>query len=284
MSESIPLGALQRAFARSVTGDGGDRGEDSRRAADAAPRFPLFDRIRADRDVPAGDRLWIYEHAQFARLHDVLREDFGALRAALGDDAFHDFAKLYTMAHPSRSYSLRFLGERFPAFLAGPIAQPLISRWPFAADLAAFEWTLVDLFDAPDDPTLGREALAVMAPERWPLLRFECVRASRLVRFDWPVQSLHEAWSADLPLPAIAPAQTTILFHRRRERVVHRAIAALEAQALGLVASGADFEAICTAMASALGDAEGPRFVLALLERWIAEELLVAIADPEAAD
>lgn len=279
MSESIPLRALQRSLARFITH--ADAVEDLRPAADAAPPFSLFDHLRADRGVSAGDRLWIYEHAQFARLHEVLRDDFGALRAAIGDDAFHDLAKLYTLAHPSRSFSLRFAGEKFPEFLAGPVVEPLSSRWPFAADLAVFEWMLVDLFDAPDDRPLEREALAAIAPERWPLLRFELVRASQLVRFDWPVQILLEAWSSDREQPAIAPVQTTILFHRRRERVVYRAVAPLEEQALSLVCGGADFEAICRSASNALGDAEGPRFMLALLERWIAEGLLASVTDPQ---
>ncbi len=281
MSESTPLRELQRSLARFIT-----RAEDSDArvlAAGGTQGFSLLDQIRAARGIPAGDRLRIYEHAQFARLHEVLREDFGALRAAVGDDAFHDLAKLYGMAHPSRSFSLRFAGECFPAFLAGPVVAPLLSRWPFAAELAAFEWMLVDLFDAPDDRTLERASLATIPPERWPLLRFECVRAARLVRFDWPVQILHEAWSADRALPEIAPAQTEILFHRRRERVVYRAVAPLEEQALSLVCGGADFEAICRSASDALGDAEGPRFVLALLERWIAEELLAGLADPSPA-
>lgn len=281
MSESIPLRELQRSLSRFITH--ADPLEDRRSAAETAPHSSLFDHIRADRGVSSGDRLWIYEHAQFARLHEVLRDDFGALRAAIGDDAFHDFAKLYTMAHPSRSFSLRFAGERFPEFLAGPIAGPLISRWPYAADLAAFEWMLVDLFDAPDDRPLEREVLAAVAPERWPLLRFEPVRASQLTRFDWPVQILHEAWSSDREQPAIAPVQTTILLHRRREQVVHRVVAPLEEQSLALLCGGADFETICRSTSSTLGEIEGPRYVLALLERWIAEELLVALTDPGAA-
>lgn len=279
MSESIPLRALQRSLARFITR--ADPAGDLRAEVDAARHPSPFDHVRADRGVSAGDRLGIYAHAQFARLHEVLRDDFGALRAAIGEEAFHDFAKLYTMAHPSRSFSLRFAGERFPEFLAGPVVEPFCSRWPFAADLARFEWMLVDLFDAPDDRPLEREALAAIAPERWPSLRFALVRASQIVRFDWPVHSLHAAWSADRELPPIAPAQTVVLFHRRRERVVHRAIAPLEAQALGLVARGADFEAICTAMASALGDGDGPRLVVTLLERWIAEGLLASVSGPE---
>ncbi len=279
MSESIPLRALQRSLARLIAH--ADPPENLRPAADPAPHFSVLDHVRADRGVSADDRLWIYEHAQFARLHEVLRDDFGALRAAIGDDAFHDFAKLYTMARPSRSFSLRFAGEKFPEFLAGPVVEPLISRWPFAPDLAAFEWMLVDLFDAPDDRPLEREALAAIAPERWPLLRFQLVRASQRVRFDWPVQILHEAWSSDREQPPIAPAQTTILFHRRRERVVYRAVAPLEEQALSLVCGSADFEAICRLASSALGESEGPRFVLALLERWIAEGLIASVCDPQ---
>ena len=108
MNEPASLRDLQHALARRITrGDGAN----------------LSARIRSDHGIPAEERLFVYAHAWFARLHEVLREDYGALAEALGKDAFHDLAKLYFRAHPPRSHSLRFLGEGLCAFLRSPVAE-----------------------------------------------------------------------------------------------------------------------------------------------------------------
>jgi len=270
MTGSDTLAVVQRDFARSVTTlDGtGD------------PHAGVVARLRSDRGIPAEERLHVYENAYFARIHGVLREDYGSLHAAIGDDAFHDLAKLYLMAHPSRSFSLRFAGERLPDFLAGPIAEPFARRWPFAADLAALEWARVDVFDAPDAVALERAALARVRPDDWAELRFALVPAHRLLSLAWPVHEMREAWSAGVALPELEAASTAILVHRHRERVHQRAPSPVEARALALVLQGHDFATLCAAVAEATSDSESATLVLELLEHWIAEGLLAAPTAP----
>jgi hypothetical protein len=270
MTAPDALLALQRDFACSVATLDGTHGHDA----------AVLARLRSDRGIPARDRLHVYEDAYFARIHNVLREDYGALHAAIGADAFHDLAKLYLMAHPSRSFSLRFAGERLPEFLAGPIAEPFARRWPLAADLAALEWALVDVFDAPDAVALERAALAQVRPEDWAGLRFMLIPAHRLLSLDWPVQRVREAWSAGRALPPIQPESTTLLVHRHGERVFQRVVASLEAGALEFVRDGQDFATLCASVADATSDSEGATLVLEMLERWIAEGLLAAHASP----
>lgn len=259
------LHALQRAFAEEIRGAGADTA--------------LPSRIRVDRGIPAAERLSVYTHAWFARLHEALREDYGALAAALGEEAFHDLVKLYLEAHPPRSRSLRFAGAGLADFLRGPVAGLFERRWPFAADLAALEWALVDVFDAPDEPLLERAALLALAPEQWAGLRLVPVAAHRLLSLDWPVDALRTAWSAEGALPAISQAPTCLLVHRFRERVFHRRLDRVEQSAWMRLHAGDDFSALCGAVADLLGADEGmPRWV-ALVERWIAEGVLVAF-DP----
>ena len=162
MSHPDSLLTAQRDFARLVT------------AVDAQEE-PECPRIRSDLAIPALARVSVYAHAYFERIHAVLREDYGALHAALGDDGFHDLARLYLLALPSRSFSLRHAGARLAEFLRGPVAEVFARRWPFAADLALLEWALVDVFDAVDAPVLERAALAEIPAQRWPELRFALV-------------------------------------------------------------------------------------------------------------
>lgn len=268
---SDSLAIVQRDFARSVT------------TLDGAGHHHagVVARLRSDRGIPAEQRLHVYASAYFARIHGVLREDYGALRAAIGDDAFHDLAKLYLMAHPSQSFSLRFAGERLPGFLAGPIAEPFARRWPFAADLASLEWARGDVFDAPDAVALERAALARVRPEGWAGLRFKLIPAHRLLSLAWPAHRMRDAWSAGVALPELEPSSSAILVHRHQERVHQRALSSLEAGALTLVREGHDFATLCASVAEATSDSEGAPLVLEMLERWIAEGLLAHAAPAE---
>lgn len=265
VSADESLAELQRRFAAAASElEGG--------ASDSLASW-----LREDRGVGASDRMAIYSHAYFARIHSALRDDFGALAAALGDGAFHDLAKLQLMAHPPRTFSLRFVGEDLPRFLQSPAAEVFRRRWPFAPDLAALEWALADLFDAPDSPVLARESLSAVAPADWGRLRFRLCGARRVLALDWPVAELREAWAASRPLPALQPRATHVLVHRREERVYHRALSPLEARALELAGEGATLESLCGAVAAALGEDAAVEHAAALLERWLAEGLLAAL-------
>src|SRR5262245_18853296 len=242
-SEIEPLASAQRELARLATALEGvnaalaDVGDlDGRR---------LSTWLRSDRAISARERVGIYANAYSSRLEGVLRDDYGALHAALGEAAFHDLAKLYLEAHPSRSFSLRFVGEHLPAFLVGPLGEPFRRRWPFAADLATLEWAIVDVFDAADAPPLAREALASVPADAWDALRIELVPAHRLLSLAWPVQRVREAWDASGSLPELQPGTTALLVHRRQEQVYYRVASDLEAVALACVHAGHDFGSVC---------------------------------------
>jgi len=233
--------------------------------------------VRADRGIQAGERLAVYANAYFARLHDALRDDLPVLHRVLGDAGFHDLVKLYLMTHPPRGFSLRTLGESLPDFLAGPLGEPFRRRWPFAPDLAAFEWALVDVFDARDTPLLVRHDLEAVAPDEWVGLRFAPIEAHRLLTVAWPVHRLRDAWEGDLPMPSLAPDRTHLLVVRRGDQVFRRELGELEAKALAGVREGRDFGAVCADVAAVSGETEGPIRALEILERWIGEGLLARL-------
>jgi hypothetical protein len=262
VSSDQSLAVVQRAFAAVAS------------ALDGSSPDSLAGRLREDRGISAAERMAIYSHAYFARIHGALREDFGALAAALGEAAFHDLAKLYVMAHPPRTFSLRFAGEGLPRFLQSPVADVFRRRWPFAADLAALEWALADLFDAPDSPVLARESLAALAPADWGRLRLRFCDAHRVLTLDWPVTELREAWAASRPLPGLERRPTRVLVHRREERLFHRTLSDVETLALELAGAGASLESLCVAIADALGDDGSVEHTVALLGRWLSEHLL----------
>ncbi|HEX5066802.1 MAG TPA: putative DNA-binding domain-containing protein, partial [Myxococcota bacterium] len=165
----------------------------------------LADFVVGDARAGAVARLEVYANAYFARLLEVLTEDFGALAAGIGADGMNDVATAYLGACPPRRPSIRHAGDRLAAFLAEhPAALPFRRRWPWCADLARLETAILDAFDAEDAPLLAREALAATPPDDWAALRLRLAPCVRVLRLAWPVVEMREAHERE-EAPALAP-------------------------------------------------------------------------------
>jgi hypothetical protein len=64
-------------------------------------------------------RLAIYQQGYIARLRACMANQFKTLQYALGEELFEQFADMYIQAHPSTSYNLIHLGDRFCRFPGG---------------------------------------------------------------------------------------------------------------------------------------------------------------------
>ncbi len=237
--------------------------------------------VRGDRGLAPVDRLAVYANAYFARLHDCLRDDFGALARALGPEAFHDLVKTYLMMYPPARPSLRHAGAHLVEHLATePFAEIFTRRCPYVADLGQLEWAMAEAFYAADSPILVREDLAAVAPDGWIDLRFETVPSLRLLTCTWPVHVVRERFDredAELTwdeAPPLVAGPTCLRIWRLDERVRYRAIARLEVDALGAARAHESFAAICDRLASAVGAAEAAPQAAALLSSWISDGLL----------
>lgn len=107
--------------------------------------------VHASQKLSARQHLDIYRQSYIARLRECMKNQFSALAHALGDELFQAFADDYLRAHPSESYTLNDLGQKFPGFLEAtrPDAHETIKEsWPdFMIELARFEYSLSTLFD-----------------------------------------------------------------------------------------------------------------------------------------
>ncbi len=235
--------------------------------------------LRGARGVDALARLEVYANAYFARIRDVLAECFPASAASLGEPVFDDLVTAYLLAHPPHHFSIRRVGDALPAFLASEDGGlPFRRRAPALADLAALECARLDAFDALDSPVLGREALAMLAPERWGALRLRFVPSLRLLRLAWPVEKLWAAHEHGEPVPEIAPVAHATCVWRRDERVLHRSIDALEGDCLGAAHAGESFGALCERVSLARGEDEAPALAAGLLAGWLDAGLLAGFA------
>lgn len=191
----------------------------------------------------SAERLAVYGNAYFARLIECLGDEFPATQFALGEDAFQSFAMGYIQESPSSSYSLNFLGERFPQYLKDtrPTDVPK-PGWPdFLIDLTSLERTYAEVFDGPGPEnltTLKPEDLQSIPPERVSDIQFVPVPSLRLMELSFPVHeyvtAVRRDRSPEIPLPT-----ETLLVITRREYIVRRgAVSRAEYQLLQAIIDG----------------------------------------------
>lgn len=153
------LRAIQRAFAtgvmRPLTSDNHmqSKWKDGKSARKAVSKF-----IKPNDRLSSFERLEIYNRQYWYRLIDSLYEDFPGLRTLLGEDRFYDLTIVYLMKYPSRSYTMRDLGDRMEKFLARNL------KWTkphhqLALDIVRLEWAHIVAFDAEALPPLEIDAL-----------------------------------------------------------------------------------------------------------------------------
>lgn len=105
--------------------------------------------VRSTSGLSAAQRIALYRRGYRARLLECMRAQHPALRHALGDQLFDEFALDYLAAYPSRSYTLNALGARFADHLAAtrPEGDEL---WPeFVVDLARLERAFYEVYEGP---------------------------------------------------------------------------------------------------------------------------------------
>jgi hypothetical protein len=103
--------------------------------------------IRPGTSLSEAELLELYHRQYWYRLLDSLAEDFPVLRRMAGDVLFWDLIERYLLERPSRSFTLRHLGEGFAGFLEHcPLLDERQRTW-FGA-LAAIEYAQMESFEA----------------------------------------------------------------------------------------------------------------------------------------
>ena len=187
-------------------------------------------RTRAERDASAvphvrpsahltpGDRVEIYADMYFARLLEVLADDYPAVRALAGPVEFERIVRDYLREHPSRHWSLSGLGHELPEFLAGKFRAP---RKALLHDVARLENAMSIVFDAPRSEVLTPADMTRVPPDAFADARLVCVDALELHTFDHRANAIVRAVRQDESMPALTRHRTfTVVW--RKEWVVWR--------------------------------------------------------------
>jgi hypothetical protein len=213
----VPLRALQHWFAAAVMDPRGVVAaiEEGRAAGSSSVAGPLHvpkgdvERVLAPSKTLAGiERLAIYGDAYRSRLVECLADDYPALKYALGEDAFEALCVRYIARHPSTSPNLNSFGRHMPAFCRTEEHPPLL----FEGELAALEWTMVEVLHAASGEKLDLATLATVPTDQWERARFAASGAVRVLEFGYPVNAYFQAFRTDAApsVPAAAWSATAV--------------------------------------------------------------------------
>jgi len=222
-------------------------------------------------DVETG--LAIYHNAYLSRLQDVLRQDFGALWYWLGDDEFASLTEAYVRRYPSAHYSLRWLGQRFAAF----IQEHLVAEQSAPlSELARLEWAFTLAFDAPPGTPLTLDDMARLSPHDWPGLQVALAPTVQQILCRFNTVETWRAGKAQSDLRASQPldAPQICLVWRHQQVCHYRSLEPAETCALaGMVTTGWNFSELCAQLAVTYGEG-APLQAVSWLKQWIQDGLL----------
>ena len=225
--------------------------------------------VCSSKRMTAREHLALYQRSYLLRLRGCMEEQFPALKTALGDALFQGFADDYLQSCPPDSYTLAHLGRRFPDYLQETRPdkdQP--EDWPdFLIELARFEFSLAELFDAHEPP----------APEGdGPLL----LPLVRLFKHRFPVLAYYRAAIADkkpeLPLP-----QTTYgLIVRKNYRTALVQLQEAQYRLLSLMKDGFSLSEARQQLAHHVDPSHLGAILPQWLKRWEASGIILANSKP----
>lgn len=253
------LAELQRDFQRHVM-HGHDR---------------IIDAVGGTPSVPATLRLAIYSEAYRLRLTDALASSLPRLQQWMGQDRFAALASDYIELSPSSYPSIRWFGDQLPLLLRRSFPDE-----PWLAELASWEWAIAAAFDGADAEPVGVEALAAVAPDRWPVLRFQFHPTVQCLRMRTNAPLLFKALTAETALPdaRTLDAPQPWLIWREGLKTQYRSLTDDESAALEAMRAGGTFEALCDTLCSWHELDAVPAQAAGLLKRWVVEQMIVGVS------
>lgn len=221
--------------------------------------------VTASRSQTPAERLEVYRRAYFARLLEVLREQFPCTRFAVGDELFDQFALGYLERYPPRGYTLGRLAERLVEHLHK--SRPANAAWGgFVVELAALEQAIDRIFDGPGPERLLPFELPADATGD---LHLRLVPGFELHAFTHPVSTFFTQWKAgEQPAWPQPEPQFVALF--RRDYIVRRLeLTAMQHVILqGLIAEQTVAEAVSAAASEAIND-HSPDLAVSVRESFL---------------
>jgi hypothetical protein len=229
--------------------------------------------IKPNERLSALERLEIYNRQYWFRVLGCLAEDFPGLRAVLGRTRFDGLIRAYLTACPSRSFTLRNLGSRLPAWLAEN-PQWIDPRGRLALDTARLEWAHIEAFDEAAEPALTAGDLTGLGETTRLVLQPHI----RLLHLAHPVHQLlvdlrrkldRAGAPGQVRRAQVGEEETFLAVHRFDQTVYYKPLVPEAYRILLALQGGAALGvALETFEASAMPEAERPGFLRQAFHDW----------------
>ena len=257
------LAALERWFQGEIV-------RPHERSAANLPAAAVPEVLSPSAALSADERMWIYRRMYYFRLVDALESDYPGVAHLTGHERFHELARSYFEAHPSRHYSLNLLGRSFAPFLA---AETKVPRHKLLADVARLEWFMQEVFEAEESKRLSPAEVAALPPERWVDARLVPIASLRLGAFEYRANAIATAVRQERPLPALARTPTWCAIYRKEWVVWRMDLDRLQFTVLSALVAG---QTLAEALALGAQIYRGPkggleRAIHGAFSEWVAE-------------
>ena len=231
--------------------------------------------VDGDERLSAEARVDVYADMYFYRLLEVLKEDYPATLAVLGEANFHNLITAYLIRHQPSEPSVRGAGKFLPDFLR---AHRLRAEVPFVADLAKLERAITEVFCAADASLLEASVMNALQPEQWGTVKMRRIPASAVLRAQWRAAEVLRAVEEKCDWKPPRRERNWILVWRQNSRVSYREIGSNEAAALTLLARTTRFAEVCEVLARGLPPDQAPHAIRDTFARWLANGLITRAA------
>jgi len=192
--------------------------------------------VLPSRALSSVERLDIYAHMYYARLLEILVEEYPTTRQILGRHEFTHACRRFLERNPSKSRTLNLLSERFPEFLGRSL--PRGHRNGLAVDVARIERAMEDVFDARRaEPLTAAEFTGIGAAD-WQHVRLTLVPALRFLKLRYPANDYMNAVRRGQKPRIPRRRPTTAIVYRRGFQVFRRDQEPAQFRLLKALASG----------------------------------------------
>ncbi len=237
----------------------------------------MEDHVVGTEKVSAQRRLEIYTNAYRFRLLDILIDDYEKLFTFLGDEQFLELGNTYIDAYPSIFRSVRWFGQYLPKFLQN--TDPY-SEQPFLAEIARFEWGLMNTFDSPDNKLMTAQDLSNILPNDWANICFTYTASLQRLDLEW---NAVEIWKAideeqELPEPNKLQNPQAWMLWRKELETLFRSLSVDEAWSIDTAIKGKSFGTICEGLCEWIDENHVAAHAATLLKRWVSEEIVAHIS------
>lgn len=223
--------------------------------------------IKSSAVLNAHERLDIYRRSYWSRIVDSFYEDFPGLHVVLGEKQFNSLCYAYLENRPSRSFTLRDLGQFLEQWL---IENPYNAgeNLECALDMIRLEWAHIMAFDAEEKPPLGIAELATAGART----RFGLQPYVQQLRVNYPVDDIRIATDDGAKNPNLSRSTAIIhlVVHRHDMSVHYLTISQEEWSILSFLSQGFILESAIleTFKTSLLDEHEQAKLITASFHRW----------------